>query len=86
LSSVSPHEDRLNRIMKAVALERPDRVPVILEYSGFAAYVTETPMAEFLGSPVKNLEVMIRACRIVGGADAVNEYHQFTGGIHSREW
>ncbi len=58
--------------MKTVALERPDRVPVVLEYSGFAAYVTGTPMAEFLRSPDKNLETMIQAYRMVGDADAIN--------------
>ncbi len=72
MPSVSPYEQRLNRIMKAVALEESGRVPVVLEYSGFAAYVTGTLMAEFLGSPDKNLETMIQACRMVGGADAVN--------------
>ncbi len=63
---------RLTRILKAVALEEPDRVPVVLEYSGFAAYATGTPMAEFLGSPVKNLDTMIRAFHLIGGGDAVN--------------
>jgi hypothetical protein len=58
--------------MQAVALERPDRIPVVLEYSGFAAYVTGTQMAEFLASPTKNLETMIQAWRLVGGGDAVN--------------
>jgi len=63
---------RLTRILKAVALEEPDRVPVVLEYSGFAAYVTDTPMAEFLASPVKNLDTMIRAFHLIGGGDAIN--------------
>ena len=63
---------RLTRILKAVALEEPDRVPVVLEYSGFAAYVTGTPMAEFLGSPVKNLDTMIQAFQLIGGGDAIN--------------
>ena len=47
---------RLKRILKTVALEKPDRTPVVLEYSGFAAYVTGTRMAEFLRSPATNLE------------------------------
>ena len=46
-------EQRLNerweRIRRSVALEQPDRIPVVLEYAGFAAHVTHTPMAEFLG-------------------------------------
>jgi len=63
---------RLARILKAVALERPDRTPVVLEYSGFAAYVTDTRMAEFLRSPATNLKTMIRAFDIVGDGDAIN--------------
>jgi hypothetical protein len=62
----------LTRILQAVALERPDRTPVVLEYSGFAAYVTQTPMAEFLASPAKNLETMIQAYRLIGEGDAIN--------------
>jgi uroporphyrinogen-III decarboxylase len=64
--------ERLQRILKAVALERPDRVPVVLEYSGFAAHVTGTPMAEFLRDPELNLKIMIEAFHRAGAADAVN--------------
>ena len=53
------YRGRLTRILKAVALEKPDRTPVVLEYSGFAAYVTHTQMAEYLRSPKTNLETMI---------------------------
>ena len=66
------YQQRLARILTAVALEKPDRTPVVLEYSGFAAYVTNTLMAEFLRSPAKNLETMIRAYQLVGGGDAIN--------------
>lgn len=66
------YRQRLTRILQAVALEEPDRVPVVLEYSGFAAYVTGTRMADFLGSPGKNLATMIEAWRRIGGADAIN--------------
>ena len=38
--------ERLARIKKAVALEPPDRVPVVLEYAGFASRVTETPASD----------------------------------------
>ena len=66
------YDDRLTRILKAAALEEPDRIPVVLEYSGFAAYVTGTKMSDFLGSPVKNLATMIEAWRMVDGGDAIN--------------
>ena len=66
------YRQRLTRILQAAALEEPDRVPVVLEYSGFAAYVTGTRMADFLSSPEKNLATMIEAWRLVGEADAIN--------------
>jgi len=66
------YDTRLARILKAVALEKPDRTPVVLEYSGFAAYVTGTQMAEFLRCPTTNLETMTRAYDMVGDADAIN--------------
>jgi uroporphyrinogen-III decarboxylase len=65
-------EQRLTRIQKAIALEHPDRAPVVLEYSGFAAYATGTSMAEFVGSPSKATETMIRAYQRIGGGDAIN--------------
>jgi hypothetical protein len=66
------YQTRLARILKAVALEKPDRIPVVLEYSGFAAYVTNTQMAEFLRFPATTLETMIQAFGMVGDADAIN--------------
>lgn len=65
-------EQRLNRILQTVALEKPDRIPVVLQYSGFAAYVTGTTMAEYLDSPLKATETMIRAYELVGDGDAIN--------------
>jgi hypothetical protein len=66
------YNQRLERILKAVALEEPDRTPVVLEYSGFAAHVTQTPMAAFLRSPQTNIDTMIQAFQIVGEGDAIN--------------
>ena len=66
------YQERLDRILTSVSLGKPDRTPVVLEYAGFAAYVTRTPMSEFLKSPAKNLETMIRAYHLIGNADAVN--------------
>lgn len=66
------YNQRLTRILKAVALEEPDRTPVVLEYSGFAAYVTQTPMAAYLRSLKTNVDTMIQAFHIVGEGDAIN--------------
>ena len=72
MRSETLYNQRLTRILKAVALEKPDRTPVVLEYSGFAAYVTRTPMAAFLRSSQTNVDTMIQAFHLVGEGDAVN--------------
>ncbi len=65
-------EERKTRILRAVSFERPDRVPVVLEYAGFAALVTDTPMAEFVSTPARATQTMIEGFRRVGGGDAIN--------------
>ncbi len=72
MSTEDLYNQRLTRILKAVALEVPDRTPVVLEYSGFAAYVTQTPMAAYLRSPRTNVDTMIQAFHMVGEGDAMN--------------
>jgi hypothetical protein len=81
-------QERMARIRKAVALERPDRVPVVLEYAGFAARVTGTPMPEFLLDLGRSVEVMIQAYRKVTEgleADGVN-YGRFSPFALSYLW
>lgn len=72
MSNEALYNQRLTRILKAVALEEPDRTPVVLEYSGFAAYVTRTPMAAFLKCPQTNIDTMIKAFELIGDGDAIN--------------
>ncbi len=72
MSQQNLYQERMTRILKATALDEPDRTPVVLEYSGFAAFVTQTNMAEFLRSTTKNLETMIKAFHLVGNGDAIN--------------
>jgi hypothetical protein len=72
MKSEDKYKQRLERILKSVALEKPDRTPVVLEYSGFAAYATRTPMAAFLKSPRTNIDTMIKAFELVGDGDAIN--------------
>ena len=66
------HDLRLRRIKQAVALEKPDRVPVVLEYSCFAPFITQTSVYQFLKSPETTLETMIKAYHMIGEGDAVN--------------
>lgn len=63
---------RFNRIQRAVNLEKQDRTPVVLEYSGFAAHITGTPMAAFIESPLNATTTMIQAYEMIGPADAIN--------------
>ena len=65
-------KERQTRIFRAIGLEKPDRTPVVLEYAGFAAHVTNKPLAAFLGSISKSVNVMIEAFHIVGEADGID--------------
>ncbi|RLB98004.1 MAG: uroporphyrinogen decarboxylase [Deltaproteobacteria bacterium] len=73
--------DRFNRIQRAVNLEKQDRIPVVLEYSGFASDITRTPMCEFIGSPAKATKIMIQAYKMIGEADGINYGSFFPYGL-----
>lgn len=72
VSQQALYQRRRRRIQRAVALERPDRTPVVLEYSGFAALACGVPLADFVTSPARATELMRQAYDLVGGGDAVN--------------
>ena len=77
-------ERRLNRIPKAVSLETPDRVLVVLEYAGFTASATQAPMFEFIRSRAAATQTMIHAYELVGGGDAISYGSpQAAAGLHS---
>ncbi len=65
-------KERNERISKAIALEKPDRTPVVLEYAAFAARVTKMPMSVFHGDVNNSIKAMIQAFHMVGEADAIN--------------
>jgi hypothetical protein len=65
-------KERKDRIFKAVALERPDRIPVILEYSAFAAKMTKMPLSEFVKDSKGSVKAMIQTFKMIGEADAIN--------------
>ena len=65
-------EERKTRVAKAVALERPDRVPVVLEMAAFAAKVEGMTISKFISSSLIMAEAMINAVEKVGGADGVD--------------
>lgn len=65
-------EDRKARIVKAIALEKPDRTPVVLEMAAFGARATGMPVSEFSTSYLKSAEAMIETCEKVGNADGID--------------
>jgi len=62
-------QERLNRIQTAVALGRPDRVPVVTACTGFAARYTHTKMADFCSNPKLAAEIMLRTIQDMGEID-----------------
>ncbi|MBW1862572.1 MAG: uroporphyrinogen decarboxylase [Deltaproteobacteria bacterium] len=64
-------KERQTRIDKAIALDRPDRVPVIVSYALWAATVTGVPFPEFCVSVEKSGNKMIEAFELCGGADGL---------------
>ncbi len=73
--------ERFNKIQRAVNLEEQDRIPVVLEYSGFASTITRTPMCDFIQSPAAATKTMIQAYEIIGEADAINYGSFFPYGL-----
>jgi uroporphyrinogen-III decarboxylase len=65
-------KERWNRINKAIALEKPDRTPVIILYALFAAKITGQPFNDFCCSIAKSAEAMIKAFEICGDADGMD--------------
>ena len=59
LKKLSAYENRIKQITPGVALEHPDSIPVVLEYSSFAPLITLTTATDFPGSTEDNLETMI---------------------------
>lgn len=52
--------ERKTRITKAIALEKPDRVPVVLGVAAFAATASKIPLAEFVSDLDKATEAMLQ--------------------------
>jgi len=63
------YAERLQRIQTAIALGRPDRVPVVTTCTGFAARYTKTQMAEFCSNPKLAAEIMLRTIQDMGEID-----------------
>jgi len=66
------YKERRKRIMDTIHLKETDRVPVVLEYAGFAARAVGVPMNEYVSSCEYSTQVMIRAYQKIGGGDGIN--------------
>jgi len=61
----------LNRIKTAVELGTPDRPPVVLQMSAFAARHMGVKLADFCASPALSNETIIKSAQALGGVDGV---------------
>jgi len=64
-------EERTRRIRAAVALEKPDRVPVVPLGDAFAARVTGVKLSEFSTDPDLAYKTMIKAFTSLGEIDGI---------------
>ncbi|MBP1628868.1 MAG: uroD [Holophagaceae bacterium] len=79
------YQQRLQRILTAIALGKPDRVPVVPAIIGFAAQQAGVTMAEFLSTPERTHEFMFQAYTSLGEIDGVHETI-FTPAVLSALW
>lgn len=63
--------ESLNRIKTAVELGMPDRQPVVLQLSAFAARHTGVSLADFCASPAISNGAIINSAQALGGVDGV---------------
>lgn len=72
MTNAALYEERKARVAKAVALGKPDRVPVVLEMAAFAARVQKMPVSKFISNGLISAEALIKTVEIVGGADGID--------------
>nr|WP_320133931.1 uroporphyrinogen decarboxylase family protein [uncultured Holophaga sp.] len=68
---MSDFPEHLNRVRTAVELGTPDRTPVVLQMSAFAARHMGVRLADFCASPALSNETIIRSAQALGGVDGV---------------
>lgn len=85
MDNITLFEERKLRVAQATALEKPDRVPVVMLYTSFAARTTKMPMSKFVTSSLTAAETMIKAADIIGGFDGI-DYGSFFPKVLSLLW
>ncbi|MDF2569925.1 MAG: methylcobalamin:coenzyme methyltransferase [Sporomusa sp.] len=58
--------ERISRVQKAIALEKPDRTPVVIQTDGFCATHMGVKMSEFCSSLERSNEVMLESAKALG--------------------
>lgn len=84
----SPQElytERLNRIKSAVALEKPDRVPVVPLGDSFMANIVGVKLSDFCMKPEVALDTMIKGFELWGNADGI-QHASYNVGLLSYLW
>jgi hypothetical protein len=85
MNHTSLYEERKQRVLKTVALEKTDRTPVVLEYSGFGARAIGARLGDYVKDMPTATDMMIQAWDKVGGADAM-EYATYSPDMLSLAW
>lgn len=65
-------QERMERIKKAIALEKPDRTPVVISADAFHAAQMGVKLSEFCSSIKKSHEVMLNSIKALGDVDATS--------------
>jgi Uroporphyrinogen-III decarboxylase len=65
------YNERLNRIKAAIAIEKPDRVPVVIANDAFAANHMGVKMSEYIKDPALCNKTMVDSVLALGGVDGV---------------
>jgi len=78
-------EERRQRVLKTIALDKTDRTPVVLEYSGFGAGAIGARLGDYVKDMPTATDMMIQAWDKVGGADAM-EYATYAPDMLSLTW
>ena len=65
-------KERTDRVKKAIALEKPDRTPIILMADGFCANHVGMKFSEFCSSLQASNRAMLSSLKLLGDVDGMN--------------
>ena len=62
-------QERTVRIKKAIALEKPDKTPVILSGDAFAAQHMGVKLSDYISTLARSNEIILQSCKALGDID-----------------